>query len=64
MNKIKKISMNNLGQRFLKLVSIYAKIEIVGGLILVMIVLGYLVMTKKDLELDFSIPHTSPTIQQ
>ncbi|MDJ0713160.1 MAG: hypothetical protein QNJ54_02930 [Prochloraceae cyanobacterium] len=55
--------MNKFLGGFLRVVNVYAKIEIVGGLILVMFV-GYLVFTNNRSNIAPSVAETSLTIQQ
>lgn len=54
-------------QKFLRglltLVTTYAKIEIVGGLALVALILGYLAVSNIRSEPSPVVPNTSPTIQ-
>ncbi len=58
------ISMNKFLRGLINLLTIYAKIEIVGGLILVILVLGYVLFTTNHREIEPSVPDTSPTIQE
>lgn len=55
--------MNKLQQRFFHLITIYAKLEIVSGLMLVTILLGYLVVTNKNSKQELSVPNNSSTIE-
>ena len=56
--------MNKFLRGFLHLLTTYLKIEIVGGLILVILVLGYIVFTTNRGEDALSVPDTVPTIQE
>ena len=56
--------MNKLLRELLHLVTIYAQIEIIGGLILVMLLLGYVVLTLNSSEFKPPVPESWPTLQQ
>ncbi len=56
--------MNKLIQELLYLVNIYTQIEIIGGLILVILLLGYLVLTLNHREFEPSVPESLTTIEQ
>lgn len=53
--------MNKVVYGVLRCCTLYAKMEIVGGLILVIVVLGYTVLTNYDRQLVPSVERTSPT---
>ena len=56
--------MNKFLRGFLSLVTAYLKIEIIGGLILVILVLIYAVFMSNHREIEPSIPDTSSTLQK
>ena len=56
--------MNKYLRGFINFLTTYLKIEIVGGLILVMLVLGYVVLTTNRRESKPSAPDTAPAIQE
>lgn len=53
--------MNKLLQGSLKVLTTYAKFEIAGGLILVMLISGYVVLTRDLTPFESPLPVTSPT---
>lgn len=56
--------MNKFIRGFLHLFTVYLKIEIVGGLILVILILGYVVFMTNPKDIVPSMPETTPTIQK
>jgi hypothetical protein len=58
--KSEMISMNKFLRGFLHLLTMYFKIEIVGGLILVILVLGYVVFALNRSDRIPSVPDTAP----
>ena len=54
-----RFSMNKFLQRFLRLVTIYAKFEIVGGLLLAMLIAGTVILERDRNNLAPSTPVTS-----
>ena len=56
--------MNKFFQGSLRIFTLYAKIEIAAGLLLVMLVVGFVVFSGDRNEIKPSAPATSPTIQE
>ena len=56
--------MNKFLRKFVNLLDAYLKIEIVGGLIFVILVLGYIVFTNNSQESTPVTPDSVPTIQK
>ena len=56
--------MNKLLRELLYLANIYTQIEIIGGLILVMLLLGYIVLKLNHREFEPSVPENFTTIAQ
>lgn len=53
--------MNKLLENLVKVLTTYAKFEIAGGLILVMLISGYVVLTRDLTPFESPLPVTSPT---
>ena len=56
--------MNKFLRGFLYLFTTYLKIEIASGLVLVILVLGYVLFTTNSREIEPSVPDTVTTIQK
>ena len=56
--------MNTFLRKFIDFLHTYLKIEIVGGLIFVVLLLGYIVFTNNSQESAPVVPDSVPTIQK
>ncbi len=61
--RLKGVQMTQFLRGLLRFATVYAKFEIVGGLILVMLVLGYVAFTANRSDVIPSAPDASSTIQ-
>ena len=57
-------TMNKFLRGFINLLTAYLKIEIIGGLILVILVVGYVLFTNNRRDVSPSVPDTVPTLQE
>lgn len=56
--------MNKFFQGSLRIITLYAKMEIAAGLLLAILVVGFVIFSGDRNEIKPSAPATSPTIQQ